>query len=68
MKKRGGFLDGFTFLDGFNLGAAPASGVDGLLVLLGSGVGVFLADDDGLPVLRDGSDSGHQGVFFFSGG
>ncbi|TQD83660.1 hypothetical protein C1H46_030774 [Malus baccata] len=44
-----------TFLEGFDLSFGAASGVDDFLILLGGGVGCLLPDDDGLPVLRDGS-------------
>ena len=47
----------YTFPNGFDLGAAATGGVDGLLVLLGGGGGSFLADDDGLPILTNRTDS-----------
>ena len=46
-----------AFFEGFDLGAGAASGVDGFLVFLGSGVRGLLADHHWLPVLRDRSDS-----------
>lgn len=49
----------YTFLDGFDLGAGAAGGVDGFLVLLRGGAGSFLADDNGLPILAYGTDSCH---------
>lgn len=49
-----------TFLEGFNLSTGAASGVDGLLVLLGGGVGCLLPDNHRFPVLGDVSDSCHS--------
>ena len=46
-----------TFFYGLNLSAGAASGVDGFLVFLRSGVRCLLPDNHGLPVLRDVSNS-----------
>jgi hypothetical protein len=50
---------GLTLLGDVDVGAGAAGGVDGLLVLLGGGVGQLLAYDHGLPVLGDRPAAGH---------
>jgi len=44
---------------GIDFGAGAAGGVDGFLVLLRCGGGSFLAEDDGFPILRNRSHTGH---------
>ena len=48
-----------TLLGGIDLGAGAAGGVDGLLVLVGGGVGRLLAHHDRLPVLPDRTNPSH---------
>lgn len=48
-----------TFLDGLDFGAGEASGVDGLVILLGAAGGGLLAYDHRLPVPRDRTNSCH---------